>query len=235
MSAALLVEFYQQLPERREKEGNEEWKRRFRAAASSFKKQVGGRYLEGTLLRLLDSSDTITRRASVLALSLLGTMVANEAVAARLHDEDDDVRRLASDALWKIWFRGDAEANNLELQRLRCACAIPAEARWPGSISSSRRAPHFAEAYNQRAIVAFSMKQYERSIVDCAKALELNPLHFGAQAGIGQCYLQMRKQKSALKAFRQALRINPNLDGIAETIRALEASLGDDGRRDEKK
>ena len=46
---------------------------------------------------------------------------------------------------------------------------------------------------------------------------------------------QMRRHKSALKAFRQALRLNPNLDGIAETVRAIEASLGGDDRRDEKK
>jgi tetratricopeptide (TPR) repeat protein len=234
VSTALLVEFYQQLPERRDKESNEEWKRRLRAATSSYKKQVAQRYSEGTLLRLLDSTDATTRRAAVLALALLGSMEANEPVVARLHDEDGEVRQLATDALWKIWFRGGgSEANNLELQRLsRVRDRQKAAAGLDRLIA---KAPAFAEAYNQRAILAFSLKQYERSLADCEKALELNPYHFGAQAGIGQCYLQMRKHKSALKAFRQALRINPNLDGIAETIRALETSLGDDGRRDEKK
>jgi len=233
VSTALLVEFYQQLPERREKEGNEEWKRRLRAATSSYKKQVAGRYLEGTLIRLLDSSDTTTRRAAVLALALLGSMDANEAVAVRLHDEDDEVRQLAMDALWKMWFRGDSEAHNLELQRL--ARTRDRQKAAAGLDRLIEKAPTFAEAYNQRAILAFGMKQYERSILDCERALELNPFHFGAQAGIGQCYLQMRRHKAALKAFRQALRINPNLDGIAETVRAIEASLGEDGRRDDKK
>ena len=233
MSTALLVEFYQQLPERREKEGSEEWKRRLRAATSSYKKHVAKRYLEGTLVRLLDSTDVVTRRAAVLALALLGTMESNEAVAARLHDEDDEVRQLASDALWKIWFRGDSEAHNLELQRLsRMRDRQKAAA---GLDRLLAKAPDFAEAYNQRAILAFGQKQYERSIADCEKVLELNPFHFAAQVGIGQCYLQMRRHKSALKAFRNALRINPNLDDIAETVRAIEASLGDDGRRDEKK
>ena len=118
MSTALLVEFYQQLPERREKEGNEEWKRRLRAATTAYKKQAAGRYTEGTLARLLDSTDAQTRRAAVLALGLLGTMESNEAVAGRLHDEDFEVRPLATDALWKLWFRGDSEINNLDLQRL---------------------------------------------------------------------------------------------------------------------
>ena len=55
------------------------------------------------------------------------------------------------------------------------------------------------------------MKQFERSIADCEKTLQLNPYHFGAMAGMAQSYMQMRKHKAALKAFRTALRINPNL------------------------
>jgi len=229
VSTALLVEFYQQLPERREKEGNEEWKRRLRAATTAYKKQAAGRYTEGTLARLLDSTDALTRRAAVLALGLLGTMAVNEAVAGRLHDDDFEVRQLATDALWKLWFRGDSEINNLDLQRL--ARTRDRQKAAAGLDRLIAKAPTFAEAYNQRAILAFSMKQYERSIADCEKALELNPYHFGAQAGIGQCYLQMRRHKAALKAFRQALRINPNLDAIAETVRAIEASLGEDGSK----
>jgi tetratricopeptide (TPR) repeat protein len=229
VSTALLVEFYQQLPERREKEGNEEWKRRLRAATATYKKEVAGRYTEGTLARLLDSTDAPTRRAAVLALGLLGTMEVNEAVAHHLHDDDFEVRQLASDALWKLWFRGDSEVNNLDLQRLaRTRDRHKAAAGLDRLIA---KAPTFAEAYNQRAILAFSKKQYERSIADCERALELNPYHFGAQAGIGQCYLQMRRHKAALKAFRQALRLNPNLDAIAETVRAIEASLGEDGSK----
>jgi tetratricopeptide (TPR) repeat protein len=229
VSTALLVEFYQQLPERREKEGNEEWKRRLRAATTAYKKQAAGRYTEGTLARLLDSTDALTRRAAVLALGLLGTMAVNEAVAGRLHDDDFEVRQLATDALWKLWFRGDSEINNLDLQRL--ARTRDRQKAAAGLDRLIAKAPTFAEAYNQRAILAFSRKQYERSIADCEKALELNPYHFGAQAGIGQCYLQLRRHKAALKAFRLALRINPNLDAIAETIRAIEASLGEDGSK----
>ena len=233
MSTALLVEFYQQLPERRDKEGNEEWKRRLRSATSTYKKHVAGRYMEGTLLRLLDSQEVLTRRAAVMALGLLGTMEANEGMAARLHDEDDEARQLAADALGKIWFRGDSEANNLELQRL--TRTRDRQKAMAGLDRLIAKAPVFAEAYNQRAIIAFSLKQYERSILDCEKTLELNPFHFAAQCGIGQCYLQMRRHKTALKAFRNALRINPNLAEIEETVRAIEASLGDDGRRDDKK
>ena len=81
----------------------------------------------------------------------------------------------------------------------------------------------------------FRLKQYERSIADCEKILQLNNCHFGALAGMGQGFLQLRKHKAALKAFRNALRVNPHMDGIAETIRTLENALGEEGRRDDKK
>ena len=38
-----------------------------------------------------------------------------------------------------------------------------------------QKAPRFAEAYNQRAILHFRLKQYDRSIADCEKTLQLNP------------------------------------------------------------
>src|SRR5262249_36907181 len=123
--------------------------------------------------------------------------------------------------------------NNQELQRLvRLRDRDKALAGFDRLIE---KAPHFAEAYNQRAILFFRLKQYDRSIADCEKTLQLNPRHFGALAGMAQGCLQLRKPRAALKAFRSALHINPNLDGVAESIRALENALGEEGRKDDKK
>ena len=95
--------------------------------------------------------------------------------------------------------------------------------------------PRFAEAYNQRAVLLFKMKEYQRSIIDCEKALKLNPCHFGALAGMAQCFMGLNKPKAALRAFRNAYRINPDMEGVEETIRALESALGEEGRTDDKK
>jgi tetratricopeptide (TPR) repeat protein len=196
-------------------------------ALDAFKKQVSERYTEGTLLRLVASPDVRSRRAAVFALGLLGSMEANAPLAARLHDEED-VAGLAADALWSVWFRADSPANNAELERL--VRMRDREKALAGLDRLLEKAPTFAEAHNQRAVVAFRLKQYERALADCERVLRLNPHHFGAQAGVGQCYLQLRKNKLALKAFRNALRINPHLEGVAETVRALENALGEDGR-----
>jgi tetratricopeptide (TPR) repeat protein len=184
------------------------------------------------LLRLLASPDPRARRAAVLAVGLVGTMTANAPLAARLRDDDADVARMAADALWSLWLRGDTPENGDELRRL--TRLRDPERALAGLHELIRRAPRYAEAFNQRAVVLFRLGRYEQSIADCHRTLKLNPHHFGAHAGLGQCFLKLRKDRSALKAFRAALRINPHLDGIAETIRTLETALGEEGWRDDR-
>jgi tetratricopeptide (TPR) repeat protein len=225
VGTALLVEYHEQIPERQPGESAAEWRRRYQTGTETFRHQVLARYSEGTLLRLLNSGEMRARRAALVALEFCGTLVGNLAVAARLHDDDPEVRRLADNALWSIWFRADSNENNKELRRLSRL-----RSREQALIGLTRlidKAPQFAEAYNQRAILYFRLKQYERSIADCERTLALNPCHFGAQAGMAQCFLNLRKHRAALKAFRHALRLNPSLEGVADTIRALENALGE--------
>ncbi len=255
MSTALLVEIFNQLPERlvrgpgsspqgigggaggavggggEERDGKPVraypgGKARWRAALDGFKKQVGKRYNLGTLQRLLGSHDPRARRAAVFALGQVGTMEVNASVAACLHDDDSEVSALAAEALWALWFHADTTAHNDALDRL--VRLRDREKALAGIDRLIEQSPAFAEAYNQRAILMFRLKQFDRAVADCEKALQLNPLHYGALAGLGQCYLQMRKHRPALKAFRNALRINPHLGAVAEAVRALENALGDD-------
>jgi tetratricopeptide (TPR) repeat protein len=225
---ALLVDYYTELPERQTGEDRAAWAGRLQAGLDTFRQRVAARYSEGTLQRLLDSSQPRARRAAVLALGLLGTMRSNKAVAAVLRDDDRVVRQLAADALWALWFRADAEANNQELQRL-LRLGDPAKTL-AGLNALVRKAPAFAEAYNQRAIVHFRLEDYPKSIADCERAVKLNPCHFGAQAGMAQCYMKLKKPRAALRAFRSALRINPNMEGVEDTIRTLEDVLGEEGK-----
>lgn len=247
MSSPLLVEYFSALPsdalrggldwpvaqitgetEPKATETRTTGKARRRAAIHIFCKQVRQRYTEGTLLRLLTLGDAAARRACLFALGMLGAPTVNGNLATHLHDEDTEAARLASEALWTLWFRGENAAHSDELYRiLRLRDPRQALAALDDLLL---RAVDFAEAYNQRAILHFQMEQFARSARDCSSALRLNPHHFGAQAGLGQCLLRLRRHEPALRAFRQALRINPRLDGIARTVKALEAAL-DGGSR----
>jgi tetratricopeptide (TPR) repeat protein len=233
MGTPLLVEYYDELPDP-EGDDPKSWEVKLRTALEDFKTKVTGRYNEGTLLRLLDSPDARGRRAAILALGLIGTVKgANAALARMLHDDDRVVRQFAVDALWSLWFRADSEANNQELRRL--ADLRDRRKKRTGLDALIHRAPNFAEAYNQRALLHYQMQEWHKSISDCERTLDLNPQHFGAAAQIGRCFMELGKHRAALKAFRQALRIHPGLEDVEEAVRALESALGEEGRRDDKK
>ncbi|MFQ5989875.1 MAG: tetratricopeptide repeat protein [Candidatus Methylomirabilales bacterium] len=80
--------------------------------------------------------------------------------------------------------------------------------------------PELAEGWNKRATVYYLMGEYEESVRDIERTLDLEPRHFGALSGLGFIYLTLGDDWGALKAFEAALEINPYLPGAR--IRAEE-------------
>ena len=207
-----------------------EYFRRFLADQDqeAFRDRVGARYSEGLLCRLLTDSPAVTsRRAAVLALGSLGSFPrSNPALGRALRDPDPVVRRLAEDALWSVWFRADTPENNGSLleviQSVRRGDLERAEAKATRLILLS---PRFAEAYNQRAIIAFGQGRFADSARDCRRVLELNPYHFGALGGLAQCQLQLDQPAEALETLRRASRLQPYDLDLKQTVRRLAARL----------
>ena len=225
MATPLLVELFDRLPVFRPGDDEELWAAGLQEAMREFRAAVRDNYTEGTLQRLLAASEDVkSRQAAALALGLTGTMEAVPAVAAALHDSDQLVRRFAVDSMWELWFRGGTPEQNQRLQEA-VSDANPTKARAELD-ELIREAPSFAEAHNQRAIWFFKRGEFARAVEDCETVLRLNPYHFGAAAGMGQCLLKLNRPRAALRAFRQALDINPDLD-LHDTVRALEALGGD--------
>jgi tetratricopeptide (TPR) repeat protein len=223
VSGARLVDYYRDLPQLQPPDDPDLWAARMHDSLRLYRHQVLAHYTEGTLQRLLAHSDAETRKAAVLGLGLIGTMDSNSHLARALRDDDPSVARMTADALWQVWFRGGTDEQNLELQRV---LHLPDFLQILAGLDDLvREAPRFAEVYNQRAILYFRRGEFGRSIADCERALELNPYHFGAQAGMGQCYLKLRKPQAALRAFRLALETNPTLTNLSETIETLERSV----------
>ena len=85
--------------------------------------------------------------------------------------------------------------------------------------------PDWAEAWNKRATLAFLDKRDDASVDDIARALALEPRHFGAVSGFAQICLRRGYLQEARAAFQMALRINPHLQGVGEIVEALGQSL----------
>jgi tetratricopeptide (TPR) repeat protein len=223
---SLLVDAFENLPQRARSDDPDLHRAGAEEAVMAFLRLVRDRYSEGTLGRILTSHhEARHRRAAVVALGLIGTMSSNAAVAEALKDDDEQVRISASESIWELWFRGDGGRQGLELRQ---AVGLPeTDQRSAACDDLIREYPDFAEAYNQRAIQHFVRGSYSLAVSDCEAVLRLNPYHFGSAAGMGQCYLRMNKPRAAIRAFAHALDLNPGLPSLQDVLDTLRDTLGE--------
>lgn len=193
---------------------------------AAFIKSVSERYTYGTLARLAEYGPPISRRAAVLAIGYLAGYEANHTLGCRLRDEDRGVRLLAENGLRSIWLRVGTPEIRRQLQALvRMNNSDQHVEAIDLASQLIESAPHIAEAWNQRAIASYHMRDYESSVADCREALEINPYHFPAAIGMANCYLELHDAHAALECFRRALRICPDLDSVQEQVDYLVRSL----------
>ena len=82
-------------------------------------------------------------------------------------------------------------------------------------------APTYAEGWNKRATLLFLMGEYVGSVADVKRTLALEPRHFGAWSGLGLIYTHLNNDAAALRAFEQALEVNPHLSGARYNIESI--------------
>jgi tetratricopeptide (TPR) repeat protein len=193
---------------------------------TAFAKQVATQYEIPTLERLADSGERMSRRAAVFALGLLSDYESNSVVGRALNDNDRGVRTLADHAIRSLWLRCGSPAERKKLSQI---VKLNSAQRYEEAIQLANllidRAPWLSEVWNQRAVAFYSTGRYHESVNDCVQSLELNPYHFGAAAGMGQCYLQLGDRSAALESFRRALRLNPGLEGVRAQVVYLQRTM----------
>lgn len=128
--------------------------------------------------------------------------------------------------IWRIW----TENKNPEVERLmQQGIAAMAEDDEQQALDKFdavvRYDKNFAEGWNKRATVEFAMGDFDASIADIERTLALEPRHFGALSGLGEIYLTLGRKPLALKAFRDALTIDPHLRDVREATEKLEKEL----------
>ncbi len=69
--------------------------------------------------------------------------------------------------------------------------------------------PNFAEAWNKRATVYFMMGDFDKSMQDIIKTLELEPRHFGALDGMGLIFIHKGQFQQAIDVYDKMLEIFP--------------------------
>jgi len=139
---------------------------------------------------------------------------------------DQNEARSIETTIWQIWI--EAKTDNLN-QLMRTGIA----AMNAGRLSDALRvfdklvevAPTFAEGWNKRATVYYLMKSFDASVNDIAQTLKLEPRHFGALSGLGLINQAIGRTAAAIKAYEQALEVNPHLLGLREKVKVMKEAL----------
>lgn len=180
----------------------------------------------------LQKKDAQTRAGACAVLGELGTPADLPLLLGALYDPDARVRQSAEAAIWQVWGRSGDEATDRQFER---GLAQMQSGDLPAAVETFGRVigmnPAFAEAWNKRATVYFMLGEDELSLNDCAEVLKRNPQHFGVLSGYGQIYLRKGDLERSLDYFRRALTVNPNMEGVRNSIDVIEKFLADRRRK----
>ena len=186
------------------------------------------------LLTLARLTRLITRLALLLVLSLALPAQADEATERAALETlfaqlrvapDETAARQLSQAIWMVWTQpSDPDlalrmADVLEARLLRGA-----ETTIDLLDALIADYPDYAEGWNQRATMHYVTGDFEASIADCDRTLELEPRHFGALDGLGAIFEELGRPEQALEVYRASLAIHPHQPSVLEAVDRLEAA-----------
>lgn len=86
-------------------------------------------------------------------------------------------------------------------------------------------APDYAEGWNRRATLYFTMKDFSRSISDVQRVLELEPRHYGALSGLAAMLQVLGREKRALEVWYKVLEVYPANEQAQSAVIKLEEKL----------
>ena len=135
---------------------------------------------------------------------------------------DADAAKLVEGRIWALWLASGSDTADLMMTRVKTAMDEK-DTRLAIQLLDAviELRPDYVEAWNRRATIHFSNKDYAKSLADIRQVLAREPRHFGALSGLGIIMQELGEDKLALEAFRRALAVNPHLPKIPEFVKTL--------------
>ena len=135
---------------------------------------------------------------------------------------DADAAKLVESRIWALWLASGSDTTDLLMTRVKTAMdGKDTKLALQLLDAVVELKPEYVEAWNRRATLHFSNKDYGKSLNDIRQVLAREPRHFGALTGLGFIMQELNQDKLALEAFRRALAVNPHLQKVPEFVKSL--------------
>jgi tetratricopeptide (TPR) repeat protein len=130
--------------------------------------------------------------------------------------------------IWTLWFHSDnPEVIKLMNTGVTAMSASDFKMAIDAFTQVTQIAPDFAEGWNKLATVHYLTGDYQDSLDEIGRTLELEPRHFGALSGLGLVQVELDHTEQALDAFERALDVYPLMQGARMNADTLRKQLQD--------
>src|SRR5665647_872593 len=136
---------------------------------------------------------------------------------------DDNTAKAIEERIWAQWVVSRSDTANLLMTRVKTAIeAHEMDLAIELLNSIVKIKPDYIEAWNRRATLYYTKKDYGHALADIREVLKREPRHFGALSGLGLILQDIGDDKQALEVYRRALAVYPRLQRIPELVKTLQ-------------
>ncbi|MFZ2103435.1 MAG: hypothetical protein WAU86_23020 [Oricola sp.] len=163
--------------------------------------------------------------------------LASESATSRLDDlfgqlkkaRDPRYARTLAEGIWSEWFKSGSATVDLMMEWANTAYE---EKKYNVAFDFLDqvviRAPDFAEGWNRRATLNYTLDNFAKAMSDIEKTLALEPRHFGALAGMATILERTNRKEAALRAWERALEVYPAMESAQQAVIRLSDELAAD-------
>lgn len=139
---------------------------------------------------------------------------------------DDETAKAIEGRIWALWIVSRSDTTNLLMTRVKTALDQKDDKLALKLLDAIIKIkPDYTEAWNRRATIYYSEKDYGKALADIREVLKREPRHFGALAGLGLILQDIGDDKQALEVYRRALAIYPRLQKIPDIVKTLQEKI----------
>ncbi|MEM6365584.1 MAG: HEAT repeat domain-containing protein [Planctomycetota bacterium] len=190
--------------------------------APQFAAEVDEFYSPATLVTLLGRGDVELRRASAMALGLLGKTKSIEPLGRALCDVDRGVRLVADDSFRSLLLRDASPTHHQQLLKVMhltdggefAAALAPA-------MILAEQAPMYAEAHFQLACCWHGLDDHFKAADAYTACLWRCRFHYTAWQGLARCQIVDGDCVGAVRSLLRCINIVPDLESARVQLRAI--------------